>query len=217
MLIFDFFSGTGSATKAFKDAGHRVITFEKDGGFRAKEIVDVMTLTVEGLLEKYGQPDFIWASPPCTSFSVGALSKHWDTKTNPPTPKTEEALLGIKLVLKTRELIFGLKPKYGYLIENPRGMLRNLSIMDGLPRWTITYCQYGDTRQKPTDLWGEVSGWEARPMCASGATCHEAAPKGSKSGTQGLADAKRRAVVAPEISKTLLDAIEQNLDKPIEW
>ena len=28
MLVFDFFSGTGSSTQAFIDAGHTVISFE---------------------------------------------------------------------------------------------------------------------------------------------------------------------------------------------
>ena len=28
MIVFDFFSGTGSSTQAFKDAGHTVISFE---------------------------------------------------------------------------------------------------------------------------------------------------------------------------------------------
>ena len=47
MLIFDFFSGTGSSTQAFKDAGHTVITFENDDYFEAselgKEILDAIT------------------------------------------------------------------------------------------------------------------------------------------------------------------------------
>ena len=60
MLVFDFFAGTGSSTQAFKDAGHTVISFELDEKFPATENVDIMDLTAEYLLEKYGQPDFIW-------------------------------------------------------------------------------------------------------------------------------------------------------------
>ena len=33
-------------------------------------------------------PDIIWASPPCTYFSVASIGKHWN-KDN--TPKTQEA------------------------------------------------------------------------------------------------------------------------------
>ena len=77
MLIFDFFSGTGSSTQAFKDAGHTVISFEWDKQFEATENVDVMTLTASDLIARYGQPDFIWASPPCTAFSVASMGHHW--------------------------------------------------------------------------------------------------------------------------------------------
>ena len=40
-----------------------------------------------------------------------------------------------------------------WIIENPRGKLRKLEIVKDLPRTTVTYCQYGDIRMKPTDLW----------------------------------------------------------------
>lgn len=77
MIIFDFFAGTGSSTQAFRDAGHTVYTFEKDSFFSVTKNADIMDLTVEYLLEKYGQPDFIWASPPCTAFSVASIGHHW--------------------------------------------------------------------------------------------------------------------------------------------
>jgi site-specific DNA-cytosine methylase len=77
MIIFDFFAGTGSSTQAFKDAGYQVFTFEMDTYFNTTENVDIMDLTVEYLLEKYGQPDFVWASPPCTAFSVASIGHHW--------------------------------------------------------------------------------------------------------------------------------------------
>lgn len=77
MIIYDFFSGTGSSTQAFKDAGHTVITFELDPYFEATENADVMLLRADNLIQKYGQPDFVWASPPCTSFSVASIGHHW--------------------------------------------------------------------------------------------------------------------------------------------
>ena len=66
MIIFDLFSGTGSSTQAFKDAGHTVISFEIDGNFVATQHVNILNLKAEDLIAKYGRPDFIWASPPCT-------------------------------------------------------------------------------------------------------------------------------------------------------
>jgi site-specific DNA-cytosine methylase len=158
MIIFDFFSGTGSSTQAFRDAGHTVITFELDDSFQATENADVMQLKAVELISKYGQPDFVWASPPCTAFSVASIGHHWANGGANPTPKTESAKQSQDLVAHTVQLIKDLNPDKGWLIENPRGMLRKLPVVAGLPRTTVTYCQYGDSRMKPTDLWGEYQG-----------------------------------------------------------
>ena len=210
MLIFDFFSGTGSSTQAFKDAGDTVITFEFDPYFEATETVDVMTLTVNYLLETYGKPDFVWASPPCTTFSVASIGHHWLRGGTNPVPKTEEARIGQETVVHTRKLLEGLNPRYGFLIENPRGMLRKLPALQGLTRRTVTYCKYGDTRMKPTDLWGDVKGWVARPHCNNGDTCHTPAPRGSQTGTQGLKHHRIKSMIPYELGAEIREAILNN-------
>ena len=204
MIIYDFFSGTGSSTQAFKDAGHTVIKVELDEYFDAHER-DILQLTSDMLIAKYGQPEFIWASPPCTSFSVASIGHHWNED---KTPKTEQAYESIKLVQFTLNLIKSLNPK-AWLLENPRGMLRKQTIMQGLEHRQITYCAYGDTRMKPTDLWGNVPNWVARPACKNGAACHESAPRGSKTGTQGLKGAKTRSMIPYELSKELLTSVDK--------
>jgi hypothetical protein len=210
MIIYDFFSGTGSSTQAFKDAGHTVITFELDPQFEATENVDVTKLRASELIQKYGKPDFVWASPPCTSFSVASMGHHWINGGDNPLPRTQAAADSMVLVLNTRRLIEELNPRLGFIIENPRGMLRKLPILRDLPRATVTYCQYGDSRMKPTDLWGWVDGWMPRPMCSPGADCHESAPRGSKSGTQGLSDAKTRSMIPHELGVELLAAMTKS-------
>lgn len=211
MLIFDFFAGTGSATKAFEDAGHTVIKIELDEQFVAHER-NVLTLNAHELLTKYGRPDFIWASPPCTAFSVASIGHHWDEHKN---PKSREAEIGLALVNKTITLINELNPQFGYLIENPRGMLRKQKLMT-MPRQTVTYCQYGERRMKPTDLFGRVPNWIPKPPCKAGDSCHDAAPRGSRTGTQGIKGAKLRSMIPLMLSQEICDAVHKSYDTPKE-
>jgi hypothetical protein len=208
MIIFDFFAGTKSATQAFADAGHTVITFELDPSFEPDHPGDIMDIDGPELRLKYGSPDFIWASPPCTAFSVASIGHHWATGGSHPVPKTEAARHNQKLVWKARQLIEQLEPTYGFLIENPRGMLRKLPLVSGLERRTVTYCQYGDTRMKPTDLWGWVAGWTPKPACKNGDSCHTPAPRGSRTGTQGIAGAKNRSRIPYALGVEIMAAID---------
>ena len=62
----------------------------------------------------------------CTFFSVGSIGKHWHKD---HTPKSRQAIYGMEIVIFMNELIRKFDPKY-YFIENPRGKLRKLPIMD---------------------------------------------------------------------------------------
>ena len=154
----------------------------------------VLKLDAQYLIDKYGQPDFIWASPPCTTFSVASCPIYWHYVNGVLTPKDDRVYHGIAMVKKTISLIEQLKPKLGWLIENPRGMLRKMDFMEHLPRRTITYCQYGDFRMKPTDLWGTVPGWVGKTPCKPGSNCHESSPRGSSTGTQRLSKSQRSMI-----------------------
>ena len=200
MKVLELFAGSRSIGKASEILGYQVfssdlINFEK---------IDYVTSILDFDINKVPfQPDIIWASPPCTGFSVAALGHHWTGGKNAYIPKTDTAKLGIELAKKTIEIINYFKPKY-FFIENPRGLLRKMDFMDNFKRQSITYCQYGDTRMKPTDIWTNSEKWIPRPMCKNGDDCHIAAPRGSRTGTQGLKGAYERSKIPEDLCLEIL-------------
>jgi hypothetical protein len=149
------------------------------------------------------QPDIIWASPPCTSFSVASIGRNWTKVGDDYVPKNPKAELGLVIVQKTLEIINHFKPTY-FFIENPRGMLRKMPIMAGIKRQGVTYCQYGDTRMKPTDIWTNSNKWISRPMCSNGSSCNISAPRGSRTSTQGLKGAYERSKIPQDLCIEIL-------------
>jgi site-specific DNA-cytosine methylase len=210
MIIYDFFAGTGSSTLAFQHEGHTIIRVEMDEYFEADER-DILQLTAKGLIDKYGQPDFIWASPPCQKFSLASIGHYWSGGRGNCVPKRPEVYEAIALVQHTVDLMNELNPTYGWIMENPKGMLRKQDVVKDLPRWTITYCQYGDTRMKPTDLWGTIQGWNPKPKCSPGASCHESSPSGTNAGgTAKLKNPKLRSMIPYALGKEILDTITKH-------
>ena len=98
-------------------------------------------------------------------------------------------------------------------------MLRKMPFMKGMDRTTITYCSYGDSRMKPTDIWSNnirdmfnANGWQPRTMCYNGnKKCqHEPAPRGSRTGTQGLKSNYERSKVPKELCYEILKQTLKN-------
>ena len=202
MKVLELFAGTRSIGKAFEAAGHEVFSIEWNKDFENIDLYeDINNVTAEMILEKFGQPDVIWASPDCTTYSIAAISHHRTKEASGNlAPKSEYACFCDKTNKHVLELIRELNPKY-FFIENPRGGMRKMDFMQGLPRYTVTYCQYGDKRMKPTDIWTNHPNPQFKPMCKNGAPCHERAPRGSKTGTQGLKGSKERSVIPEELCK----------------
>lgn len=203
--ILELFSGTQSISKVFEQNGYKAFTIENHSYF--KDITswqaDILTITAEEILERMGErPRIIWASPPCTAFSVASISHHWQGGLRAYEPKTEAARLSIELVKHTIKLIKELNPVY-WFIENPRGILRKMPFMEELPRYTVWYCTYGDKRAKPTDLWTNHPNPQFKQVCHNGnKDCHhQPAPRGARTGTQGLKSARERAIIPEELCK----------------
>ena len=173
-----------------------------------KNVLDITKEDISNLCK--GIPDFIWCSPPCQAFSVSSIGKHWGGGFRAYLPISETAILGQKLVSKCLEII-SWYPKVKYAIENPRGVLRKLAIMEGLSRYTVTYCQYGEKRMKPTDIWTNLKTWEPRPICYNGSPCHIAAPRGSVTGTQGFGTVYDRGKLPIELCKEIAAVVDKEI------
>lgn len=211
MIVLELFAGTRSISKAFEKRGHKTYSIEWDKKFDNISLyADISKITASDIIKLCGcVPDVIWASPDCTTYSVAGISHHRrkNEETGNLDPISEYAKFCDATNIHVVDLINELKPKY-YFIENPRGGLRKMSFMNNLPRYTITYCQYGDSRMKPTDIWTNHPNPQFNPPCHNGDKCHESAPRGSKTGTQGLKDSKERSVIPENLCMHIVDICE---------
>lgn len=210
MKLLELFAGSRSVGSLAESMGWEVFSMDIhpfDGIDLVGDILDANVTDIPFI------PDVIWASPPCTFFSVASIGYHWHPD---HTPKTENALLGVRIVQKTVDIIRHferINPDVKWFIENPRGKLRKLPVVADLPITTVMYCQYGDTRMKPTDIWTNhlrgldvPNGWQPRQICWNGnkGCHHESAPRGSRTGTQGLNGSYDRSKVPVELCKEIL-------------
>ena len=214
MKLLELFAGSRSWGKVAEDLGYEVFSVDWKDFEGIDLVVDIENLT-EDMLPWI--PDVVIDGRPCTTFSLAAGATHRiQPNYAPRTPFAEKCdRINEKLnkLYKKWECI--------YYIENPRAMLRKMEYMKGMDRATVTYCSYGDTRMKPTDIFSNniydifnKNGWKPRPMCFNGNTnCqHEPAPRGSKTGTQGLKNNYERSKVPYLLC---LEILEQTLKSDI--
>ncbi len=148
MKVLELFAGTRSISKEFEKRGHEVYTVEWDKTFDNIDLYkDIGELTAQEILENFGHPDVIWASPDCSSYSVAAIYHHRrrNKENGSLEPITDYARFCDRVNQHVLELIKELNPRL-YFIENPRGGLRKMWWMQDLPRYTVTYCFSGDTK-----------------------------------------------------------------------
>ena len=216
MKVLELFAGTRSIGKAFERHGHEVFSVEWDKSFDSIDLYkDIGQLTADEVIEKFGHPDVIWASPDCTTFSVAAISRH--RRLNPVTgdlePISDYARFCDEVDKHVVQLIKQLDPTF-YFIENPRGAMRKMSWMRELPRYTVTYCQYErdkrpeDRRMKPTDIWTNHPLPMFLPPCSNGDKCHAPAPRGSKQGTQGIKEVADRSRIPDALCEHIVQICE---------
>jgi len=206
MRVLEIFCGTKSFSKVAEKKGYYSVSIENDPQFNPTILKDFMEIDPYQLKKDFGYFDIIWASPPCQGFCIPAVRYHWlDGK-----PISETSKMGLKLLTQTIAFIQILRPKY-WFIENPMAMMRKQLIWDIIPheRTTVTYCQYGDTAMKPTDIFHNLYGWKGK-RCKNGDPCHVSAPRGSRTigSTQGKKNAKERGIIPPLLFEEIFNEIE---------
>lgn len=211
MKVLELFAGYRSIGNAFERRGHEVFSIDWDTSFEKIDWnADIGTITAQDIIERFGHPDVILASPDCTTFSVAAISKHRrkNNETGNLDPISDYAKQCDAIDQHVIELIKELNPKY-WFIENPRGGMRKMSWMQGLPRYTVTYCKYGEERMKPTDIFSNHPDPKFLPPCKNGDPCHVPAPRGSATGTQGIKGHKDRSRIPVALCEHIVDICEE--------
>ena len=155
--LLDLFCGTKSIGKVFGANGWTVTSVDLEPKFEPDVCCNVLDLTPEMIGEA---PDLIWASPPCTHYSVA--------RTTAKTPRDLEG--SDRLVQK----VLDLREHYGchLFMENPYGLLMRRPVVNipGLHLRLVDYCKYADEDhphkgRKRTCIW-TTTRWEPkRPLC----------------------------------------------------
>lgn len=213
MKVLELFAGSRCIGKQAEAMGHEVYSIDWDGYEGIDRQMDIEDLQLHHVPFI---PDHVHASFDCTTYTISAISTH----RNGQEPKSEYAK---KCDRVNQHVIFLIKewkkinPNLTFSFENPRGMLRHMDWMKEFTRHTVWYCQYGDDRAKPTDIWTNLENWTPRPMCRNykydsegniiDKHCHhESARRGAKTGTQGRKGSYERSKIPTELCKEILSA-----------
>jgi hypothetical protein len=206
MKVLELFAGSRSIGKVADNLGMNVFSVDWEEYENINLSIDIGELKKEDIPFI---PDIVWASPDCATYSIAACSTH---RNNSIEPKTDYA----KKCDEVNQNFIGLikewlkiNPDMVFFIENPRGMLRKMPFMQEFKRHTIWYCQYGDDRAKPTDVWTNSEDWTPRPQCKNGnPNCHhQSAPRGSKTGTQGRKGSYQRSIIPNQLCVDILNSL----------
>lgn len=203
--VLELFAGSRSIGNKAESLGMEVFSIDWHPFEKINWVGDVQDLK---LSDVPFVPDFIWASPDCTTYTIAAISKH-RSGTEPKSEYAKKCDVVNQHFLSLIEQWLKLNPNMVFFIENPRGMLRKMPWMQKYKRHTIWYCTYGDDRAKPTDIWTNSNKWIPRPMCHNGnKNCHhQPAPRGSRTGTQGRKGSYERSKIPEQLCHEVLNSI----------
>lgn len=206
MKMLELYCGTKSISNAFKRAGWETYTVDWNPDFKPTRIMDISRITISDIEDICGgMPNVIWASPDCTTYSIAGISKHRTNIGGLLYPKSEYARFCDNANINLAHILRDFNGLY--FVENPRGGMRKMGFWDA-ERYTISYCQYGDFRQKPTDIWTNHPNPQFKPCCKPRSPCHISAPRGSRTGSQGM-DKVNSARIPDDLAKHIVNICDE--------
>ena len=158
MRVLELFSGTHSVGNVCKELGYEVVSLDIDG--RADITVNILDWDYHTYPTKYF--DIVWASPPCTEFSImNQCNKRF---------KIPDIPYASSLVERALEIITYFNPER-FFIENPQsGTLKDQPFMFELPFYDVDYCRYGHPIRKRTRIWTNTKKFSPK-KCGRNSPC----------------------------------------------
>ena len=153
--VVELFSGSGTVSKEFEEAGHNVFSIDirkRKGICEPSLKKNIMHLSIKDI--PFDKVDVVWASPPCDVFSKASGGFHWNKD---GSPKTEKCHVHLRILRKTIKFIERINPAY-FFIENPdskmkyRKELVNFLIRNNGKTLRLYYKNYGFGTLKPTTI-----------------------------------------------------------------
>jgi len=220
MNIVELFAGDRSIGKEADKLGYNVFSVD----WKPFDKID-LSIDIEWMRPSDVPfiPNMGWASFDCRTYSIASCSSHRN-----PIDKSPTSPYAIKCdrvnqhVLAMFEYWLKVNPNFIFWIENPRGNLRKMPWMKEFKRHTVWYCQYGDDRAKPTDIWTNSVTWIPKPMCKNyrydslgnviDRHCHhEPARRGAKTGTQGRKGSYERSKIPNQLCAEIIRVTNEEL------
>jgi len=162
LKVLDLFSGTGSVDKLCEKIGFDSVSV--DLILPATHNIDILNFNYKQYPKDYF--DIVWASPPCTNYSLLQdcyLGRMRKGEIYTKEIQEKEMKEDDKLVFKTFEIIDYFKPEL-WFIENPAtSRMKDRPFMKGINNYVVDYCMYSDWGyQKRTRIWTNRTDFKAK-------------------------------------------------------
>lgn len=216
--VLELFAGSKSIGKVAKMLGMDVFSIDKYVEDGMDLVFGVEDLTRAMIVELFGVPDIIWASPVCSAWSKTGWFHYWKTDIYKDhkkfVAKKDFASESVEMIRKTIQ-VFNWFPDAVFFMENPEGMLmkhpvindfQKLKCVGDMKRHKVTYCQYGSLIRKPTHIWTNSKKWAPRPHCIEGDKCHLSSPRGSNKGLGAIKGNYNRSKIPEQLCFEVLKA-----------